>query len=241
MGGFAELLFAVIGGGGAPAPELQVEIPLESGARVVMIGGATEDAGRIGVAVAVPVGWADAGGVEGAITAQLAARFAVTPKDGASSFAPEVLPTVTLYCGTLAADSVEAELAELAERLIARECDLALFDAIDDGIRRPPPASAFDRLREATAPGCAEGGGPFGRRPRVAPDLGATAATEAAKARMLEFLAARVGSEGCVIALVGAAPSGEVALAAARAFECLPRARGVAPPAPREAALQAPR
>jgi hypothetical protein len=220
------------------AQTVSIEHPLESGARVLMVGHpgeAGEGDSRIAVAVAVPVGWADAGGP---LPLQLAARFAVTAEDGSSSFTPEVLPLVTLFCGTIRADAIEAELAELVRRLAARECDEATCDGFDHVVRKLPPPCALDRLREAAAPGSAEGSGPYGRRPRIEPDLSVAAETEAARSRMLEFLAARVGSEGSVVAMVGAAAEGAAALAAARALEGLPRARGVAPPPPTEASAE---
>lgn len=212
---------AFVGNDGTPLHETVVE----SGVRIVVASPvAAQDDGVVEVAVALPFGWADDRSPAGRGLAQLAAAFATHNATEPPRFTAEVRPTATLLLGRATTAGLEKELAPLVERLTATTCDQELFDAVVAKCVAPAPG-ALDRFREAAAPRSAEGLGAWGVQPKT---------PAWTKEELLSFLAARCGSEGCVVVLVSKAPPGALSLAAGRAFAKLGRARGVAPPLVRE-------
>jgi hypothetical protein len=219
----AAVAFGALGAGEGETP--LHETVGESGVRIVVAApAASQDDGVIEVAVALPFGWADDRSPAGRGLATLAATFATHVATDPPRFTAEVRPTTTLLLGRATTAELEKELAPLVERLTATTCETELFDAVVAKCVAPT-AGALDRFRETAAPRSAEGLGAWGVQPRK---------PAWTKEEMLSFLAARCGSEGCVVVLVSKAPPGPLSLAAGRAFAKLGRARGVAPPFVRE-------
>lgn len=190
-------------------PKSVHEASLEAGLRVVVAAGGGSD---VAAALSIPVGYANDAETVGAGQAAFMAGYA-TFELPRWSFA--VGPESTLFRATLPADQVEAGLSELAKRLVGDGVEEDRFGRYLDQ-RKVAAADASDRLREAAYPESRDGG-------RIAD------ATRRTKESLKAFLAERVGSEGSVLALVGAAAPAALELAATRAFSGLPRAKGVAP------------
>jgi hypothetical protein len=220
----AELLVAVlipVGGTPTRGGEVPVlhESGLENGLRI-LVSTPEGDAsiGRVVALLALRVGWANDGAKPDSGLAAALADYATLEDDGSSPWQVELLPTVTLFAGSFPTAELESRLATLAKRLGA--------DGVDDerlkkvlAKRVAPPASAFDRLREAAWPTTRLGARPFG----------APAEGSLTKESLKQFAAQRVGSEGGVLALVGEGPPATLDLLAAKVFSGFPRARGVAP------------
>ncbi|HZO09302.1 MAG TPA: hypothetical protein VFC77_07985, partial [Myxococcota bacterium] len=235
----AELLAAlVLPAGGTEPPPLH-ESGLESGLRIVVATSSASSDGSdvstgtsnapIEAVLVVPVGFANDAARSGSGLAALAADFATQAPEGQAqaqgTWRAELLPTRTLYCGRFAADALEAALATLATRLSPDGVEEERFNELVK-TRSTPPPTTVDRFRETAWPTSR-----FGARPRAIPSgpSGSGGAAALSRDALKQFLEQRVGSEGTVLVLVGAAPPASLELLAGRALGKVPRARGVAP------------
>jgi predicted Zn-dependent peptidase len=206
--------------GAAPAAPAIHQAGLESGL-VIDVVAAPEgaDASKVAALLVLPVGWSDDSAKSGSGLASLMADYAVHVKEGAPVWSAHLEPCSTSFEASLTVDQLESELGKLAKRLSSGSVEGTEINELVQARKTSDPTSA-DRFRETAFPQSREGGRPSGRLELV---------KSTTREQFESFLAARVGSEGAVLVLVGSEPASKLELAASRALQSLPRARGVAP------------